>query len=494
MKQRFAINVFFLLFANLLVKPYWILGIDRVVQNHIGPDVYGSYFAVFNFSFLFSIILDFGINNFNSRAVSRNNKRLGEYLLNIMLLKIILSIAYLVITFGVAYLVIAFGKGYFTGFSPDQLKMLLLLCINQILLSGILYLRTNIAALQLFKTDAVVSVFDRLLTIVFCLVLIYAAYFRESFTIERFIYAQMLSLLLTIFIAFAIIISRAKIRLHIWKPRFSRMILAKSLPFALIALTMGIYYRIDGIMLDGMLGSNGANETGIYAASYRLLDAANMIGYLLSVILLPLFSSMIRKNENLQPIFRFSCELMIVISVITAATCFVFRSFIMVTLYPASNIYWADIFAWLMVSFIPISLVYVFGALLLAKGSLRFINYITLAGAVLNVVLNLVLIPKYGAMGATVATLITQILVIISFGLGIIKIFNFGFNAGLAARFLLFSVLSFGVAFLSLYFIQNSILSIAVACAVMGILAFATGTLTISDFIELKKFRNSLQK
>src|ERR1019366_9369004 len=102
MRKKFAVNLIFLLAVNLLVKPFWIFGIDRVVQNKTGATDYGTYFAVFNYSFLLSIILDFGINNFNNRAISRDKKRLGEYLLNLMMLKFFLSLIYFALTFAFA--------------------------------------------------------------------------------------------------------------------------------------------------------------------------------------------------------------------------------------------------------------------------------------------------------------------------------------------------------------------------------------------------------
>ncbi|MBP7389879.1 MAG: oligosaccharide flippase family protein, partial [Chitinophagales bacterium] len=130
MRKKFATNLLFLFAVNLLIKPYWIFAIDRVVQNKVGPETYGTYFAVFNVSYIFSILLDFGINNFNNRAVSRNNKRLGEYVLNLMLLKLFLSIAYFALTFVYALS---------TGMNEMQMQMLLFLAINQLLLSAILY-------------------------------------------------------------------------------------------------------------------------------------------------------------------------------------------------------------------------------------------------------------------------------------------------------------------------------------------------------------------
>src|ERR1035437_3642088 len=112
MRRKFATNLLFLLAANLLVKPFWIFGVDRVVQNKVGPEVFGTYFAVFNYSFLLSIILDFGINNFNNRAISRDNKRLNEYLLNLLMIKTVLGIIYFALTFITALA---------TGFDKQQM-------------------------------------------------------------------------------------------------------------------------------------------------------------------------------------------------------------------------------------------------------------------------------------------------------------------------------------------------------------------------------------
>ena len=80
MRKKFAGNLLLLIFANVLIKPFWIFGIDRVVQNRIGLAEYGTYLALFNFSFLFGIVLDFGLSNFNNRAVARHPSRLASYL------------------------------------------------------------------------------------------------------------------------------------------------------------------------------------------------------------------------------------------------------------------------------------------------------------------------------------------------------------------------------------------------------------------------------
>ena len=50
MQKKFVVNLALLLFLNLLVKPFYILGIDAEVQNQVGAEDYGMYFSIFSFS------------------------------------------------------------------------------------------------------------------------------------------------------------------------------------------------------------------------------------------------------------------------------------------------------------------------------------------------------------------------------------------------------------------------------------------------------------
>jgi O-antigen/teichoic acid export membrane protein len=64
-----------------------------------------------------------------------------------------------------------------------------------------------------------------------------------------------------------------------------------------------------------------------------------------------------------------------------------------------------------MIGFLLVSMVYIFGTLLTARGNLRTLNAIAFAGLLLNIVLNTLLIPAMKAEGAAVATLCTQLVV-----------------------------------------------------------------------------------
>jgi O-antigen/teichoic acid export membrane protein len=68
-----------------------------------------------------------------------------------------------------------------------------------------------------------------------------------------------------------------------------------------------------------------------------------------------------------------------------------------------------NLFGFLMIGFVGISTTYIFGTLLTANGNLRQLNLMALSGVIVNIVLNIFLIPRYYALGSAIASMITQI-------------------------------------------------------------------------------------
>lgn len=412
MQKKFLKNLIFLLFLNLLVKPFWILGIDRQVQNVTGTREYGFYFAIFNFSYLFFIFLDLGITNFNHRNIARNNHQLKEHFGGMATMKLLLGFVYGILVFVVASLI---------GYQGHQLYLLAWVGFNQFLLSFILYLRSNISGLLLFSTDSVISVMDRLLMILFVGILLWTGVFGHRFSIEWFVYAQSLAYFLTACFAMMIVLRKSgKLRLH-WDFSFFKMILRKSLPFALLVLMMSFYSRMDSVMIERLLPRPlGDLQAGVYALAYRLLNAAQNIAYLFAILLLPLFSKMLKERKPVDGLVRLSFSILMSGALIMAVVTHFFAKDIMLLMYSqhagetsmAFNLrigQSALIFKLLMWSFVGVSSNYIFGTLLTANNSLKTLNYIALLGLLLNFGLNWILIPKYHAVGSAVATLATQL-------------------------------------------------------------------------------------
>jgi len=401
MKQKdFAFNICFLLFLNLLIKPFWILGIDVGVQNHVGTDMYGLYFAIFNFTYMFNILLDMGTTNFNNRNIARNNQLLEKHLSGIILLRLLLGVVYMVVVFVVALII---------GYRGFMLKLLFWTAINQFLNTFLLYLRSNISALLMFKTDSVLSVLDRLLMIIFCGILLWGNVTEQPFRIEWFVYCQTAAYVIAVLVALTIVVYKSHLRKLHWNGVFSLAILKHSLPFALLTLLMACYNRIDSVMIERLLPDGIAStQAGIYASAFRLLDALVMIAYLFSVILLPLFSKMIKEKENIQPIVRTSFSFLYVFAIGVTVILLCYREPVISLLYNDHIAASVSVFTILIPCIIPIAFTYVFGTLLTANGSLKKLNITALVGIIVNILINIILIPKLQARGAAIASLCTQ--------------------------------------------------------------------------------------
>lgn len=402
MKRKFVTNLILLLFLNLLVKPFYIFGIDRTVQNLVGDESYGLYFALFNFSLLLNIILDVGITSFNNRNISQHSFLLKKHLSHIVGLKFILAGIYAILCLLVAFII---------GYNSIQFHLLFFLIINQFLSSFILYLRSNISGLQLFRTDSIISVLDRIILIIICGgIILYTDLLNGDLGIKWFVYAQTLAYGLTVIITFVVVLSRSgKIRIQI-DPVFLLTILRKSYPYALLILLMSLYNRLDSVMLERLLPDPlGKEQAGVYAQSFRLLDAVSNFGLLFSALLLPIFSKMLKTGESIGQMLKLSYSLIIVPALIVAVSCIFYNQEIMELLYHSVQEENTEILGILMTGFIGIATTYIFGTLLTANGSLKQLNIMALCGMLLNISLNLILIPRYLAYGAAYSSLITQI-------------------------------------------------------------------------------------
>ena len=428
-KKSLLSGLFWILIANLLVKPFWLLGIEVGVQNVVGTQMYGLYFAVFNLSYIFNILLDLGITNFNTRNIAQYPKLIVKHLSGILTIKLLLLALYLVVTFSV---------GALLGYGSQQFQLLVWLCINQFLNSLIVYLRSNFEGLLLFKWDSLLSVMDRLLMIVIC-----------GLRIEWFVYAQTVAYLLTAVTALGVLARKTGFRRLHWNRPFSIAILKKSLPFALLVLLMASYNRLDPVMLQKLSPQGlGDYNAGIYAGAFRLLDALTMIAYLASVALLPIFSKMTRPQADpdgrqaaeLRDTVRLMTGFMTVFAVTSACTLSCLDHQLMALFYKENIEDYASVFRIVIFCIIPIAATYVFGTLLTAAGRLRMLNIFAATALLLNLAVNLVCIPRWVAVGSAWAGLTAQTFMAVAQIVAAVKLFRLKLSAGYILRIVFFTL------------------------------------------------------
>jgi O-antigen/teichoic acid export membrane protein len=399
MRRFFVKNLLFVLTVNILVKPLWIFMIDRTVQNRVGHSMYGTYQAVFNLGIIFQIVLDFGINNFNTRLISQSPGKLKKLFPVMLTAKLVFIFLYAIIVGIVAWL---------WGYKGWELTLLGGTMAIQALSSMLLFIRSNVAALHKFRIDGILSVTDRLLMIAVCGVLLFHPYFAQRFHIEWFVYAQIACYGMAVIIALFVLRRLSGIQFRL-SPDVKRVsaIIRQSAPYALLIFLMSVYTRSDTILLE-RLSENGKIQAGIYVAGYRLLDVGNMVGLMFAGVLLPLFGRMLMQKQDVNPIVLLSANIMLPVAFIISVGCGFFSSEIMHMLYKNTGAGDDRIFAVLMAAFPGFCIMYIYSTLLTANGNLRLLNKIAVLGVIINLSLNIILIPHYKAMGAAVTTFITQ--------------------------------------------------------------------------------------
>lgn len=457
-----------------MIKPFWIFGIDRTVQNVVGAESYGLYFSLFNFSMILNIFLDLGITNFNNRNIAQHSQLLPKYLKNIVGLKFLLAIG---------YAIVCMLAGLLIGYNKIQFHLLGFLILNQFLISFTLYLRSNISGLQFFRTDSLLSVLDRSVMILICGVLLFSNWFKESFTIDWFVYAQTAAYLVSTIVTFLVLLKYSGTFKINFDWAFFGVILRQSYPYALLILLMSFYYRIDSVLIERLLPDAGKEQAGIYAQAFRLLDAFSMFGVLFAGLLLPMFARMIKEKQNISQMVRLSYLLIIVPAILVTVASNTYHVEIMKLLYREHVALSAPIFRVLMIGSIGVSTSYIFGTLLTANGSMKQLNLMAASGMFINIVLNVIFIPRFEALGAAWVSLTTQLFTAIVQIFIAIRIFKLQTNFKLLLNllgFLLFSILAAKAS----YLIGNWIL---------GLLIFGIAGLLYAFLVRLLNMRALLQ-
>lgn len=479
MKNKFVGNLVFLLLLNLLIKPFYILGIDAGVQNAVGSVEYGLFFSLFNLTFLLNIFSDLGITNYNNRNIAQNTHLLNNYFPRI------LSIRVMLITLFFAVVIIS---GFFLGYDQRTFKLLLWITLNQALASLILFLRSNLAGMHLFKQDSIISVLDRFLLIVFCG---YALWFwdgSDSFSIELFIGLQTFCYSIAAITAFVMVYRHLDSFKFKFNRAFSLSIIKESLPYALMTLLMGIYHRMDSVMLERML-DNGDVASGIYAQGYRFLDALNNFSFLFAVLLFPIFARMLKEKIDLNPVVNVGNKLLLTGILLISITAFFFKTEIMSWRYVEHIASASSTFGVLIISAFFYGLIIIYGSLLTADGRLKWLNYIAVGGVLINLVLNLILIPKQQEYGSALATLVTQGTIAIANTYLAIKVFKIKITPSFLIKLLLLTLILLAFGKYQVEFNINWPYRMAIMLSIGALYAIAVRLIDIREFLALLKQR-----
>ncbi len=189
-----------------------------------------------------------------------------------------------------------------------------------------------------------------------------------------------------------------------WKP-----ILKASLPMAASSIMISIYYNADMVMLGFM---RYEHELGWYAAAYQIHGFVIGPAAILSAVFMPPLSKTIHNSFSMRKEAENYAQAILLFGIPLAFMGVAFSSDILVIIFGKefanANIaliilMWNSLFVYINV---------MIGTPLIAWNFQKKRMYAVSAGAIANLVLNMILIPRYGIEGAAVATLCSEIVVL----------------------------------------------------------------------------------
>ncbi|NAS89369.1 hypothetical protein C4E24_06490 [ANME-1 cluster archaeon AG-394-G21] len=388
-----------------ITKNIGVYGISQVVTSllgfilliyiarYLGEVEFGKYSFAVSFTALFIIFADLGISNLIIRELARNKELTNEYLINVSVIKLLLSF----LAFGFIALTINL-----MDYPRDTTYAVYLFGVYMILTSFALTFRSIFQAYERMEYTAVVMIIEKIILIVLVLFVL----FSGGGLIELgyvYIFAGIVDVTLSVSI---ILIKIAKPKLTIDFSLWKTLIIG-AIPFGVNALFGVLFFRIDTVMLSVLKGDA---TVGIYNAAYIPLLALGVIPTVFISALYPVMSRyFVSSKDSLETSTGLSSKYMAIIGFPIAMGCFVLADRFIALFYAGQ--FSASIIAFqILAFFIPLRFVSSITGTLLTSINRQSIRTVSVGlSALFNIVLNAIMIPCLSYVGASIATVLSEV-------------------------------------------------------------------------------------
>jgi O-antigen/teichoic acid export membrane protein len=355
--------------------------------RYLGSTRLGVYQDVVNLTALVSIVLDVGFNTLFQREAARRPGELSDYLAALIPARLLFSLPALGILTGLLYLQ---GKSAYLW--PGFVMM--------VLASGSNLLRGGLYAVERLGYEVVAIVLE---TVVLLGAVLVGVATHQGVGYFLWAYALMYGFSCVYFLVVLTTrrIAHVSLRLDV---AFVRAWFWKGLPFAFTFVITAIYFKIDVPILNQI---HGDQQTGWYAAAYKLFEALLFLPQSMLSVVFPVLAVLHRERKHRLPwsIERLYKGLFLLGWPIALGTLLLAPAFRVIYSYPEST---------LALRLLALGIVFMFvnnafiGALNATDHQASF-TWAALWSMVANVILNLALIPPFGYLGAAVATVLTEV-------------------------------------------------------------------------------------
>jgi O-antigen/teichoic acid export membrane protein len=410
------------LIANVLV--FW------VIARFYGPETFGQFTLAHTVATLFILFADFGFDFLLTTEIARNRENAPKLFQQYFSLKIVFSITAI---FGM-WLIALFG-----GLSSETKILVMIFSLYMIFTTLTNFLYALFKGYESMQYETKVSFFVNigLLSVVSILVALKTDIIFISIS---FIATRILGFVIAVVYSLRVMPEiNYRIKYDGWKD-----VKEKVLVFGFHLFFSYLFFQLDTVLIAFFKGDY---EVGIYQSVFKLIMLPLVLPEILMNTLLPVLSRLNREDEyQWKRVGYLMNKILISVGLPISIVMFIFSDQIIHVIYGADQ--YAD----------AIPVLRIFSVILLVRFSLETFAlmlttsnrhkvrmYVVIAAALINLVLNIIVIPNYGVYGASVVALITNLFVAISFFISTLPLFS---EWMLNLRHFVFAVLSFAVFYL----------------------------------------------
>lgn len=364
------------------------------IAHYLGDAGLGKYSFAFSFAALFLILADMGLPTLITKEVAKDRILTNLHLTKTFTLKLILN----AVAFTITIAAIAISRKDYETIFLVALAGVAMFFYN---LAGMY--RAIFQAYEVMKYEASSRIIERVIAAGIGIFLLY-----RGFGIISLFIILIFSNMAYYFVLYMLVkIKISKVSLIIDKEAWKRS-LKESMPFWITTVFISLYFRIDTILLGFM---KGFTATGWYNAGLKIIEVVTRIPFLLIVAVFPTLAKFHKLSyDKTKLLYKRSFQYMMMLSLPIATGLFLLADRIILNMYSPEFNNSVIVLQILAASLIFVFVNYLMGYLLNSIDKQKLFTLTAGVTTIFNVLLNIVLIPKYSYIGAAVATLISEVL------------------------------------------------------------------------------------
>ena len=381
--------------ATFLLSLFYTVYLAR----YLGAGGFGIWSFALAFTGLFGVFSDIGLYQLTIREIARDKSLTSKYLANVSAMRLIL----VTIVFGLIALTInLLGK-------PEQtIKVVYFVAFGSFFGVFSQIFTSIFQAYERMEYQFLGRILSSILT--FCAVMVVIKY---GFSVVGFAFFSLLTGVVVSGFNYGILSWKFRNPTLVWAPwkmeidwSFWKPTIKEALPFGLAMIFVTIFYKIDSVMLSLMIGDAAV---GWYNAAYKMVLALLFIPQSFIAAIYPVMSRFYKTSQDslrlsLEKSFKYLTMLGVPIGVGTTLLAerlivLIFGTEYMNSILPLQILVWSSVLIFMSN---PL------GNLFWSSNRQMIATKITGICVVFNVILNLILIPKYSLIGASIATVLTE--------------------------------------------------------------------------------------